>query len=283
MSNMEDRLRDAFGADAQTVATVRQFESPTAWQPTRERQPRGRVMVPLAAATALALIVAGAVVAPKIWPRSDQNHPATSGLAGAFPGGRVPSTTRPAYLVAVVPQAGNVFDTRLEVISTKTGRVTGSIASPGPGLFFAAVARYSAQAFIVEVGRSSRACKTSFDLVSVNKVGHPGLTTVLGSTVPGSPTMGYDTRSGALAASPGLRVFAYALNACRGSSGEIAVVRPAVTKGGHTTTRSTWPFVYPAQPESLSLTSNGGLLSLVSNPSDRHAGTTTSKNNSVWG
>jgi hypothetical protein len=285
MSNMEDRLRDAFRADAQTVATVRQFESPTAWQPARERPARERrVLVPLAAAAALALIIGGAVVAPKLWHRSDDNHPAATGLAGGFPGGRIPAATRPAFLVAVVPKAGNVFNTRLDVISTKTGRVTGSIASAGRGLFFAAIARYSAHAFIAEVGRSSRTCKTSFDLVTVSKAGHPGLTTVLGSTVPGSPTMGYDTRSGALAASPGLRVFAYALDACGNeSAGEIAVVRPAVTNGGHTTTRSTWPFVYPAQPESLSLTSNGGLLSLVSNPSNRHAGTANAKHNSVWG
>ena len=68
MSNMEDRLRDAFRTDAQSIAIVRPFESPTAWRPDRERPTRERrVLVPLAAAAALALIVGGAVVAPKLW------------------------------------------------------------------------------------------------------------------------------------------------------------------------------------------------------------------------
>ena len=128
MSNMEDRLRDAFRADAQTVPPhiVRPFESPTAWRPDRERPTRERrVLVPLAAAAALALIVGGAVVAPKIWPRSDHNNAAATGLASGFPGGKVPATKRPAYLVAVVPRDGSVIVIRstehIQIASSQSG------------------------------------------------------------------------------------------------------------------------------------------------------------------
>ncbi len=88
MSDIEDRLRDAFRLDAQTVqpGTIRPFAGRDANEPgTRNRggarnrggeqssgpaadHRRGRLLMPIAAAIAVAAIALGTVILPRIWP-----------------------------------------------------------------------------------------------------------------------------------------------------------------------------------------------------------------------
>ncbi len=258
MSNMEDRLRDAFRADAQTIPAVRPFESPMARRPGRERPARERrVLVPLAAAAAIALIVGGAVVTPRLWHRPEDKHP--SALGGAFPGGRVPKAPEPPYLVALIARSHQARNSRLDVISTKTGKVTGSILPPRPGQYFTAIAAANGQ-FIAQAANDS-VCKTWLYSFRVSKVGHPTTPTSFGSPAHGFPVQGHDTPAGALAVTPDAKTVAYGAKDCSGTGGVVGVFRSASDRA------TSWHYVFPADPESLSLSADGGLLALVSNPS----------------
>lgn len=275
MSNMENRLRDAFRADAQTILAVRPFESPTAWRPDRERPARERrVLVPLAAAAAIALIVGGAVVGPKLWHRSDDKHPAATGLGAAFPGGQVPKAAVPSYLVAVIPRSKQARNSQLDVISTKTGKVTGSILPPRRGQYFTAVAAANGQ-FIAQV-TNDNVCETWLYSFGVSNAGKPtALTSAYGSPAPGFPTMGYETGAGALAVTPDAKIVAYGATKCSGPGGVVGVFRSASDRA------ISWRYVFPASPESLSLSADGSLLELVSNPSKSGAGPNPERN-AVW-
>jgi hypothetical protein len=273
MSNMEDRLRDAFQADAHTIATVHPFESPTAWKPAIQFR-EGRVMGPLAAAAALALIVGGAVVGSKLWHRSDDKHTAATGLGGAFPGGRVPKAAVPSYLVAVIPRSKQARNSRLDVISTKTGTVTGSILPSKRGQYFTAVAAANGQ-FIAQV-TNDNVCETWLYSFGVSKAGKPtALTSAYGSPVPGFPTQGYETEAGALAVTPDAKIVAYGATKCSGPGGVVGVFRSASDRA------TSWHYVLPASPESLSLSADGNLLELVSNPSKPHV-EVNPRRNAVW-
>src|ERR1022692_2848735 len=95
MNGMEERLRDAFRADAGTVRPqdLRPFARPGVSGAGRDRQqrhkrgnlsapgprlgsdtPRGRITVPLAAAAAIAVIALGTVLVPRIWPGGSTAH-----------------------------------------------------------------------------------------------------------------------------------------------------------------------------------------------------------------
>jgi hypothetical protein len=95
MNGIEERLRDAFRADARTVRPqdIRPFARPGVSGAGRDRQqrhergnlnapgprrgsdtPRGRITVPLAAAAAIAVIALGTVLVPRIWPGGSTAH-----------------------------------------------------------------------------------------------------------------------------------------------------------------------------------------------------------------
>jgi hypothetical protein len=283
MSNIEDRLRDAFRADAQTVPphTVRPFESPTAWQPASKRE--RRVLVPLSAAATLVLIVAGAVVAPRVLPGSDDGHAVATGLAAGYPGGQIPTATRPAYLIAIVPGRPSGHSAPvLEVVSVATGRVTGTIAPPAGGQAFAAVASAGSNGRFVAETSARASCTTRFYTFTISAQGRPTpLTALIGFSVQGQPTA--PEGSASFAVRSGLRFLAYSTVPCaiknpRKYTGHLGVilVQPNQVQ------QVAWSFTYPAAPTSLSLSADGSLLGLVSAPSKPLHGTATSGDDSVW-
>ncbi len=97
MKDIEDRLRDAFDADAYSVrpGSVRPLARPAAADRAAadraagqrhfggaERVWRGKLLIPLAAAIAVALIAVGSVVGiPRIWPGSQDHRPALPAAA----------------------------------------------------------------------------------------------------------------------------------------------------------------------------------------------------------
>ena len=271
MNTIEDRLRDAFNADADTVGPESLRPLPgrdtqhdrgmRLLRPTRE-QARGRVMIPLAAAAAVAVIVVGAaVIVPGLLPGRGL-HPAPAGrLAAAYPGGRTPAGAPPKYFVAsVYGPDGNT--TRLEVVSSATGRVTGRIAPPEAHRYFEAVAALGNDRTFVAAAVGVR-CDTWFYRFALTAQGKPvGLAPLAVAEVPGRLI---DPASLAVSASG--KLLAYASAKCAAVKyhryyGQVGVVNLP----GSTTT--TWQFRLPAAPGSLSLSASGSLLEMVSNPSN---------------
>jgi hypothetical protein len=86
MKDIEDRLRDAFDADAQSVrpGSIRPFSRPARADSAggqrqfggAERVSRRKLLIPLAAAVAVVLVAVGSVVGiPRIWPGSQGQRP----------------------------------------------------------------------------------------------------------------------------------------------------------------------------------------------------------------
>ncbi len=267
MRTIEDRLRDAFRADAETVhpEAVRPFASPGA-RPGRpaDRRPRGRIVIPVAAAAAVALIAVGtAVVLPRALSDHGRGHQAPpAGIAAGYPDGQMPGGPPPKFFVAIVSLPGGKFDaTELEVVNAATGRITGRITSPGAHRNFQAVAPLgNDKTFVAEA--SGIRCDAWFYKFTLTAQGRPaGLTPLAVPMVPGRP-VGLSS----LATSADGQLLAFTTGRCaaikaRQILGHVGVIDLAPR---HVTT---WSYLVPASPASLSLSANGRLLEMVSNPS----------------
>lgn len=217
-----------------------------------------RHAVPLAAAAAVvAIAVAAAVVMPTVWPGRDT----TSSGRNAQP---------PPYYAAIVykPHSNG---TVLDIVDTRTGRVTGQLGSPRHGIYFQDVASlgsdraFVAAAAVPEGPAIQRNCHTWLYRFWLTANGSPaGL--IPFSEMP--EVNGYPEFQG-LAGSADGTTLAYTtdLNACRPHKpkrygGQISVLH---LRSGRTTR---WPYLFPASPTPLSLSADGSLLGFVSNPSD---------------
>ncbi len=272
MNTIEDRLRDAFRADADTVRPEalrpvpgRETRQGNVTRPQRAtgKPRRGRVLLPLAAAAAVAAIAGSVLVVPKVWPTHAHRPLPARALAAAFPGGRAPATKPPKFFVetAYDPSA-NV--NRLMIVSTATGRVIGRITAPQAQRHFEAVAALGNDRTFVAAAIGAQ-CDTSFYRITVTAEGRPtsiaalSLAQVPGHLIPGS-----------LAVSVDGKFLAYATTKCTGNVrvdshqyyGQLGVADLAAS------TTTTWRFTQPAAPGSLSLSANGKLLEMVSNPSN---------------
>lgn len=284
MNSIEDRLRDAFRSDADTVRpeSMRPFPGRDGrrdrgirrLRPARD-QARGRIMIPLAAAAAVAAIVVGAaVVVPGLLPGRGLRPAPTGGLAAAYPGGRPAAGVEPRFFVAsVYGPGGNT--TRLEVVSSATGRVTGLLAPPAAHRHFEGVAVLGNDRTFVAAAVGTR-CDTWFYRFTLTARGMPvGLTPFTVPVVPGRLIT-----AASLAVSADGKVLAYATKKCtsrgiRKYLGQVGVVNLA------TSTTTTWRFRWPAIPTNLSLSASGSLLAMVSNPSNGSAGNSI-EFNSAW-
>ncbi len=283
MSDIESRLREAFRTDAASIKAVRNFVP----------QPRGlarwagtcrlnNIAVPVAAATAVAAIAFGAtVVVPKL--RSGDAVPRTvpaGDLAAGYPGGVMAAQGPPKFVVVITASAAHdrTYPTTLAVIATATGRVVGRLAPPAPGQFFQAVAAAgSDREFAVEASRTA-ACETWFYTFSLSAQGKPGnLRPYQVAHVPGLPTR---LEHPSLAASGDDKTLAFATTPCprpiNGHVGGLLGVADAASGQART-----WHYVYPAAPETLSLSANGRQLELSSTASRPVHGTAT-VDEAIW-
>jgi hypothetical protein len=282
MRTIEDRLRDAFRTDADTVRpdTLRPFpdrdhvpDRGSRWLRPVRAQARGRLIIPLTAAAAVAAIAVGAaVVGPGLRPARG-NHPA-GGLAAPDPGGRLPPGATPRFFVAsVYADHGNA--TELEVVNSATGQVTGRLARPAAHRYFAGVAALGSDQTFVAAAVGVR-CDTWFYRFTLSAQGKPtGLTPLSVAEVPGRLST-----AASLTVSANGKVLAYASQKCTGKVsrqylGQVGVVNLAAS------TTTTWRFRWPATPTNLSLSANGSLLAMVSNPSNGTAGQAL-EFNSAW-
>ena len=254
----------------------------------RLRLPRlyEQVLIPLAAAAAITVIaIAMTVVVPKAFSAARGNHggvaqmepvsvhPAKHSarpaavvhardLAAAYPGGRVPHAPSPRFFVGIRPlSATSETLTGLAVYSAVSGRVVASVAQPGGGRYYQAVAALgSDQSFVVAATPArGQACHTWFYRFSLGPQGRP-----TGWAPLAVPEVTGEIRyNNGLAASGDGKVLAYSASTCtQNSSGQVGVI--------HLDTRKvrTWSTVWPAVPRNLSLSANGSLLSFVGNASN---------------
>jgi hypothetical protein len=154
--------------------------------------------------------------------------------------------------------------TSLDVYSSVTGKIVGTIPPPQRGRYFRAVAALGdSQTFVAAAtvnGMPGRArdCNTQLYRFRLTACGQPAGLTPL--AVP--EVRGYLNFPTSLAASASGNVIAYAAHSCTSAyNGSIGVIRLATGKV------RTWLFTYPAVPMNLSLSADGSLLGFASGPS----------------
>ncbi len=180
MNRMEDRLRDAYGAATRTVRpeAIRDLPDLAARRAgARPRPRRARLLIPLAAAAAVTAIVTGvAVMSPLSGSHPGQAAPLPPGVPTFY---LEPST--PVYIPGTQSSS-------LEVLSTATGKVVGTVTPP-PGMSFGSQAAALAgdRTFLVTASPESGGCFTEFYEVTLNDTGQPGPLTSLDVRISGFP------------------------------------------------------------------------------------------------
>jgi hypothetical protein len=276
MSTLEDRLRDAFRADADLVrpdsVPAAPPPPPTRNAPGRPRSRRTGVLIPLAAAAAVIAIVAGLSVgapqlsrrsgpvtgsrrptpAASIAPSSNQIRPQAGPVLGpAAPRevtGSAPSPGVPRYYVTI-DVALSDLKTSLAVRDTATGKLVGQLNSP-PGASFEAIAAPAGDSTFVTAVESSSGCSSQLAQFQVNDQGQPGPLVPLDIAVPGTYPEFDD-----LAITPDGRTIAFSTYHCGGPDGELGVIDLATRRV------AVWPYSGATlNPAGLSLSDSGGLL-----------------------
>jgi hypothetical protein len=243
---MEERVRDAFGAAAET-ATAEDLPGPPApagrsW-PTRGLRawaPRVRMhaLVPIAAAACVtAIVVTATLVVPKL-------------LAGP-PAGALAGPPRFFAGVAEHPPGHFPPSTVLNIYRSATGRVVATARLPKPDHVFAAVARLgSGRTYVAAAMTSFRGCRSQLYRFSIDSRGRPSELTPLGvPQVTGSVMELVGSADG--------KVLAYT------ASGRCAPRGHQVAGVIHLATRqvTTWPYLMGRTTfGSVSLTADGSVL-----------------------
>lgn len=257
MNTLEDQLRDAYRAAAETVqpGSIRGLRdhAPAPAQPARRTGHRSmRRSKPLAAAAAAAAVAVIAVVAAAVVPdvlpaRQPAGHAmspgerhgrsAPAGQAGAYP----------AFFVAVNPDQGS-----LSVRSAATGAQVAPIRPPKTSLTFTAAGTGDGRTFVVAAQPTGQ-CHSRLYHFQLKPDGQP--TALVPLTVPGLAGL---VVSGDIAVSSNGQMMAYAETSCADPSGP-APSDLAVTNFVTGQTR-TW--AYPGQADLfyLSMSANGHLL-----------------------
>ena len=250
MNTLEDQLRDAYQAAAETVRpdSIRGLPDqatragrPPFRRPSPARSRRARVLVPLAAATAVAAI---AVTASLVMPASPPGR-----------GGAAVPGALPRFFLAM---PNNPTGDRMAVFSATTGRQLALIKAPRGSVIDTAAATGNDRTFVVTV-ESGSSCGTTtlYRLRLTARGGQGSLAPLAIPKISGVVT--------ALAASADGRTIAYATAFCASSSdspGAIGVV--------HTATGQTrqWPWrPNPGQTAgSVSITANGRTIEYAASP-----------------
>jgi len=290
MSTLEDRLRDAFRADADLVRPdsipAAPPPRPARNAPGRPGSRRPRVLIPLAAAAAVVAIVAGLALAapqrggsrPAGGPSGTPSVPAPSPSVPAPtpspPAGPPPKPTLaanasqgvpasapapgvPPFYVTVYVAASDVAD-YLVVRDTATGQVTGRINSPGSAVYTGVAATSGDRTFITAIETGNACRPVQLYQFQLNQRGAPGPLEPLHIALPGGVPQG----EGDLAITPDGRTIAYESAVCSSTTvdeDEVGVINLA--------TRQARVWTVPLAPVSgewpsmdLSLSADGGLL-----------------------
>jgi hypothetical protein len=285
VSTIEDRVRAAFRADAETVQPDAIPGPPV--RPARPRprpsRPRWvRFLIPLTAATAVAAVVVGVSMAVPAMrgPGHRAGTPASSApfspvpkypkyplptsgplpapVLGTTASRGVPASTPvagvPRYYVTNVIIASTVSD-QLVVRDTATGSVVGRISPPGSDVFASIAAVAGDRTFVTTL--TGHGCTSSrLYQFRLNDQGQPGPLEPLHVTVPGSISQ----IGGDLAVTPDGRTIAYNASLCGRAENEVGVIDLA--------TRHVATWAAPVNPRDilttqvmgLSLSSDGSLL-----------------------
>jgi len=273
----ERRLLDAFTAAGETVTpgSIRGLPALAdrpAWRragrlgagqgragrgPRRASWLRDQVLVPLAAATAVALVaVSMTVVVPKVL--AGGHPPAGPGGVQAQSYNRALGGPAPRYFVGVrLLGKGDSLAALVSVYSAVSGQVVASLSPPGHGRWFRAVATLgSDRTFVAAAGSGAGAdgCHTWFYRFSITPRGQPVNVAELPAAAPGVVA-----DSTALAGSANGQMVAYATRACTASpASRVGVI--------HLPTGKVTAWTAPSRPRSLSLSADGSLLSFVAKP-----------------
>jgi len=271
MRAMEERVRDAFGAAAQTL-TAEDLPGPPvpagrAWAAAaRGLRARGvapvrmRAFVPVAAAAAVTvIIVTAALVVPKL-------------LSGP-PGGRSPGALAgaPAFFAGVAGTPPTVVD----IYRSATGQVVASFPTPRNLRMFTAVARLGSDQTYAVAAAAKNSCTTRLYRFSIDSKGRPsGLTPLSVPQVTGAV--------GELAGSADGNVLAYtASGPCTPHAytpvGVIHLATRQVTTWTFQTARPRWTHGHGykywqpyATAGSVSLTADGSVLGFLAGHDRRY-------------
>jgi hypothetical protein len=286
MNRLEDRLRDAFKADADTVRPETIPSVPARpHRPARSR--RARILIPLAAATAVIAVVVGVSLAVPLVGAPGQRTGTESPSPSRFPfptveppvshaplpqpvfghDGQPASTGVPAsaslpgvpkyYVTATIgqPAADGVPPQSLVVRVTATGTVVGTVEAP-PGTSFISEPVVAATAgdrtFITAISPNSSECSSQLYQFQLNGQGVPGPLTPLNITIPGTYV-----ETGTLVITPDGSTIAYDTDLCSQNRAEIGIIDLATRHVG------TWeiPGTAPSSSTSdLSLSPDGTRL-----------------------
>jgi hypothetical protein len=269
-SDVEDRLREAYRAAAETIPPdgIRNPREPvTVIAPGRTRRgqrlraARGRILVPLAVAAAIVVIAAGV---PALLSGRTPAAPGPSGGAGTTPAPPAsptakatarPEKTRPPTTLAIPPGTPPFFlttdggpGTTLYVYQTDTARLVARVTLPHPGDdFYAAAATSDPLYYVVAVGHAYT-CGTRLYAIRLSPDGQSAVYQALSV-----PTLPEDVSS--LAVTYNARSLAYAGEYCTdpsGGQGDIGYVNLA------TKAISRWTAPKQEDIGSLSLSASGG-------------------------
>jgi len=187
VSRLEVRVTQACREAADTVRpeSIRSLDLEPDRRPARTRpaaatHKRGRVLGPLAAAAAVAVVVAGAVVVPRLV-KGTLGHPGPS---------KHTSTPKPNALAAL-PKFTVLNNTNaIDVVTTATGRIVGRLRAPARQGFVTVVGTASDRTFFATTSLNPQtSCRTFFYKFTLSANGQPSALTPLRVRVlPGLPT-----------------------------------------------------------------------------------------------
>lgn len=203
MNTLEERLRDAYRAAADTVRPETVLQSATLSPPRRDRRQasRGRsrhLLIPLAAAAAvIAVAAAVAVLLPRAAPGLGRGKPVTG------PGAATLLTT-PAYFVAI----NWATHPSMFVVNATTGALGARISLPFPATDLTSVATGDGQTFVVAASARG-SCSTTLYRFSLAANGTPSAMTAF-TTIDGQISDPWE-----MAVSAGGRFVAFQTPACR--------------------------------------------------------------------
>jgi hypothetical protein len=231
---LEDRLRDAYRAVADTIdpATVATPPRSTHWRATFSR--RMRLLTPLAAAAAVAVVV---ITITLVGGTSPRHHART-----VRPRPAVAAVSLPPFTLVDLGSSVRVYDSR-------TGAGVAKLTAPAGQQFEDVASGGAAGTFLAATGLSGQACHAFFYRFDLSATGQPSPLTLLRS-VPGSqPT--------AVIGIPGGSTYAYSTVHCLTAppNGGIGISGPAGNR--------TW--TYPTgddYADSLAVTADGRTLAL---------------------
>jgi hypothetical protein len=267
VSTLEERLRDAFRADADTVRP----ESVPAFTGTRRAVAgRARLLTPVAAAVAIAAIAAGAAgTSSLLHGRAQHAGPAPSAghqtLAGSAPvldehGQQTPRSVAPSapargvprFYVTDEPDSGPHAN-QLVVRDSQTGKIVGAVAPPSRQAFGAVAATAGDRTFVAAVMPAYLPpCASQLYQFRLSNSGQPGPLVALHVAVPG-----IFNETDTLAVTPDGRTIAYATYQCGQGQQDYGVIDLA------TRHVRVWTGSSSAFPVGLSLSADGRLLAFA--------------------